>query len=198
MRTDPRIDAYIEKAAPFAQPILRHLRARVHAACPEADEAIKWGMPSFTLNGKLLCGMAAFKAHATFGFHGQRDVVGDAAREGAMGAFGRLTTIDDLPGDDALGAMIAEAARRVAAGEKPARPAPPAKPAPEAPTDLIEAFAGAHGARTFFDALAPGQQRDYVDWITEAKRPETRAKRVAQSVEWLGEGKRRNWKYENC
>jgi uncharacterized protein YdeI (YjbR/CyaY-like superfamily) len=199
MSRDPRVDAYIARQADFARPILEHLRETVHAACPEAEETIKWSMPNFVYGGKILANMAAFKAHAAFGFWRSRDVLGETGAEReSMGQFGRLTSVDDLPPRDRLEALVRKAMAAIDSGPAPARPKKPPKPELPAPEDLSAALAAAPKAAATFDAFPPSCRRDYVEWVTEAKRPETRAKRVAQTVEWLAEGKRRNWKYENC
>lgn len=199
MSADPRIDSYIARQADFARPILEHLRSAVHAACPEAEETLKWSMPHFLYKGRMLAGMAAFKAHATFGFWRAKEVLGETGAErDAMGQFGRLTSIADLPPDDVLQALIREAMALTDAGERPARPKAAPKPAPQVPPELEAALAANPAARAAFDGFPPGARREYVDWVAEAKRPETRDKRIAQAVEWMAEGKRRNWKYENC
>lgn len=193
--TDPRIDAYIAGRAAFAQPILARLRAAVHRACPEAEETIRWSMPSFSYKGKILAQMAAFKAHASFGFwHGE--AAGDAARGGAMGQLGRLTTLADLPDDAELDAMIRRAAALIDAGPPP-RAATPKEPraAPALP-DALAAALEAAGARAAFDALAPGCRREYLEWIAEAKRDETRARRIATTVAQAADGKSLHWKYQ--
>jgi uncharacterized protein YdeI (YjbR/CyaY-like superfamily) len=199
MSQDPRVDDYIYRQADFARPILEHLRRAVHAACPDAEEAIKWGMPHFLLDGKILAGMAAFKAHATFGFRNGGAVVGETGAEReAMGQFGRLASVDDLPEPDALHDLIRNAAALARNGEKAARPARTRKPDLPTPDDLAAALAASDAARSAFDGFSPACRREYVEWIVEAKRPETRAKRIAQAVEWMAEGKRRHWKYEQC
>ena len=197
---DPRVTAYIANAAPFARPILTHLRALVHEACPEAEETLKWGMPTFMYHG-ILCGFAAFKAHATFGFWKGAlilDARGQPAKV-AMGNFGRLTAVADLPARRILLGYIRQAMRLNEEGIK-VRPKskPTPKPAVRLPADLHAAMAGAAKAKASWQAFSPSQRREYVEWITEAKRPDTRQKRVATTVEWLKEGKRRNWKYESC
>ena len=197
---DPRVTSYIANAAPFARPILTHLRAVVHEACPDAEETLKWGMPSFMHHG-ILCGFAAFKAHATFGFWKGSLILdrrGEPA-EAAMGNFGRLTAVSDLPAKRVLLGYVRQAMRLNEAGIK-ARPKskPKPKPAVRVPADLRSAMVGAPKAQASWQAFSPSQRREYVEWITEAKRPETRQKRVATTVEWLKEGKRRNWKYETC
>ncbi len=198
MSRDPRIDAYIERQADFAKPILERIRAAVHAACPEAEETVKWSMPHFMYKGQMMAGMAAFKAHATFGFWRGKDVVGETGAErDAMGQFGRLESVDDLPPSDVLEGLIRKAAALNDAGRK-TREKKPLKPEAETPPDLVEALAGNAAAQATFDSFPPSARRDYVEWVTEAKRAETRARRVAQSVEWLAEGKRRHWKYEVC
>jgi uncharacterized protein YdeI (YjbR/CyaY-like superfamily) len=198
---DPRITSYIDRAAPFAQPILMHLRARLGAACPDVEETIKWGMPNFGYHGRILCNMAAFKQHATFGFwQGKRVIDDDISRDetSAMGQFGRLTSLADLPGDEVLHGLILKAMALIDEGKTAARPVKHAKPPVLPQDDFMAALDANPMAAKVFEAFTPGQRREYVDWIGEAKRPETRQKRIAQSIEWLSEGKRRNWKYENC
>lgn len=191
MEKDPRIDAYIAKAQPFAQPILEHLRGLIHQSVPGLSEGIKWGMPTFMLGGKNMAGIAAFKEHAALVLHGE-----GRATEG-MGSYGKITSLADLPSDAALKSRIAAAAEELRTGaKKAAKPKPAPKAAIAMPGDFAEALSGT--ARGQFDAMPPGAQREYLEWITEAKRPETRAKRIAQASEWIAEGKKRNWKYESC
>ena len=198
MKTDPRIDAYIDRQADFARPILRHLREVVHAACPECEEAVKWSSPHFMYKGEMLAGMAAFKQHATFGFWRGSLVVGEGNEQmSGMGQFGRLTSVDDLPPRDELQALVHKAMRLTDEGVKPPRDKHRKEPF-TVPQDMRAALDANQAAAATFDAFPPSAQREYVEWITESKRDETRSKRLAQSVEWLAEGKRRNWKYENC
>jgi uncharacterized protein YdeI (YjbR/CyaY-like superfamily) len=198
MKTDPRIDAYIARQADFARPILRYLREMVHEACPECEETLKWSSPSFMYKGKILAGFAAFKAHATFGYwSGSQLLEADPKQMSAMGQFGRLTSLDDLPPRGQLIALTKKAMQLVDEGVKPVRDKHK-KPPFSVPQDLRTAIDAVPAAKACFDAFPPSQQREYADWVSEAKRDETRAKRLAQSVEWLAEGKRRNWKYENC
>ena len=199
MARDPRIDAYIERAAPFAQPILSHVRELVHEACPQVEETIKWGMPTFVHAGGILCVMAAFKQHASFGFWKHALVVGDDSPRDGMGSYGKMASIKDLPPKKTLLAHIKKAMKLNEDGVKaPAARKSTPKPPPEAPDDLVAALKKDRAAKATFDAFPPGCKREYIEWIVEAKREDTRAKRVAQTVEWLAEGKRRNWKYENC
>ncbi|KGM55849.1 hypothetical protein N800_12170 [Lysobacter daejeonensis GH1-9] len=197
---DPRIDAYIARSAPFARPILAYLRDVMGGACPEGEEALKWGSPHLTYKGKLVCGMAAFKQHATFGFWQGGKVLGAAAgrAEAAMGQFGRLTEVSQLPPREVLEDYVRRAMRLIDEGatRKPAKASPrPALPVPE---DLVRALAAMPAAQETFDAFPPSQRREYIEWITEAKRNDTRQRRLAQAVEWMAEGKPRNWKYMNC
>jgi hypothetical protein len=199
--TDPRIDAYVAKAAPFARPVLRHLRAIVHAAVPDAEETVKWGFPHFVKDG-IVCSFAAFKGHCAFSLWKGRQLLGDAASRDAMGQFGRITAVEDLPPRAEIVRLVREAVARNAPGSKPPRPAParPRPPRPEAkvPADLAAALRKDARARATFDGFPPSARREYVDWIVEAKGADTRARRLAQAVAWMAEGKRRNWKYERC
>jgi uncharacterized protein YdeI (YjbR/CyaY-like superfamily) len=198
MKTDPRIDGYIARQADFAQPILKHLRAVLHEACPDCEETLKWSMPSFLYKGKILAGFAAFKAHATFGYWSGSQILDVSPdQRSAMGQFGRLTSLNDLPPRAMLIALTKKAMQLVDEGVKPIGNKTQKAPF-TVPQDLRAAIDAVPAAKAAFDAFPPSQQREYVDWVSQAKRDETRVKRLAQSIEWLAEGKRRNWKYENC
>ena len=193
-----RVDAYIENAAEFARPMLQHWRKLVHQACPEAVEDIKWGMPFFIHHGNL-CHMAAFKAHCAFGFwhHGMKAVLNPdsvKAKE-AMGSFGRVTRRTDLPTDRTLLRLFKTAAKLNESGQ-PARAATKPRPAPKTPRDLATALGRTLAAAEAFNRFSPSHRREYIEWITEAKRPETRAKRVAGAITQMTEGKSRHWKHQ--
>ncbi len=195
---DPRIDDYIARQADFARPILDHLRGAIHAACPEAEETLKWGMPAFMYKGEILASMAAFKQHATFGFWRGSEVLGDGqAKLDAMGQFGRLRSVADLPDPETLRDLIGRAMELTEAGVKPVRNKT-VKAELVVPEDLQAALQQNKAAAATFAAFPPSCRREYAEWVSEAKRPETRAKRIAQAVEWMAEGKRRHWKYEQC
>jgi uncharacterized protein YdeI (YjbR/CyaY-like superfamily) len=198
-KRDPRIDAYISKSAPFAQPILGYLREVVHGACPEAVETIKWGFPHFQYEG-MLCSMASFKEHCAFGFWKGALLFGGGGEREAMGHFGRITKRSDLPPKGQITRLIEEAMRLNEQGVKsPARARPKAPPEPVAvPKDLAASLKKNAKASATFDAMSPSKRREYADWVTEAKGEDTRKRRVATAVEWLAEGKSRNWKYERC
>ena len=192
---NPRVDAYIAKAAPFAQPILEEIRNRVHEAFPAIEEDIKWGAPAFVHHG-LLANMAAFKAHCAFGFWNPAIAATGKEKE-AMGSYGRIESVKDLPAKRDFLALVKKAALANESGEKPKRvPKHPPKPAPKMPDDFRKALAKNPKAKSTFDAFSPSHQREYLEWITEAKREETRASRLATSIEWLSEGKSRMWKYQ--
>jgi uncharacterized protein YdeI (YjbR/CyaY-like superfamily) len=196
-RTDPRVDAYIAKAKPFAQPILKQLRATIHAASPKIVETIKWGSPSYEYEG-ILCGFAAFKEHCIFGFWKHTLVVPNADKsDGSGGSIGRIRTVKELPSKAVLTAWIKKAMKLNEAGVKAPHMTDRKKRKPLAmPTDLKSAISRDAKAKSCWDAFSPSAQRDYIEWITEAKAAATREKRLLTAVEWIGEGKRRNWKYE--
>jgi uncharacterized protein YdeI (YjbR/CyaY-like superfamily) len=195
---DPRIDAYIERAKPFAQPILAHVRERVHAALPEVEETTKWSAPAFTVGGKILLMMAAFKEHAALNFWRGQQLRGDAANADAMGQFGKLKRLGDLPGDAELDRLIREAAELAKSAPAPRKVKHAPKPPPEVHPEFAAALAGAPRAKAALDEFPPSAQRDYFEWISDAKQDATRAKRIVTAIEWLSEGKRRHWKYQNC
>ena len=198
-KRDPRVTAYIARSAEFARPILTHLRDVIHETCPKVEETLKWGHPSFTYHG-ILGGMAAFKQHCTFGLWKHSLIVGKVGSAGAeaWGNFGRLTKVTDLPRQSALTRYLKEGMRLNEEGiaVKRTRSAPK-KPLP-VPADLAAGLLKNRKARATFEGFAPSHRREYIEWITEAKREETRARRLATTLEWLAEGKSRNWKYEKC
>ena len=198
MTRDPRIDAYIAKAALFARPILENVRERIHAAAPEAAETIKWGAPGFTIDGKILLMMAAFKQHAALNFWRGQELGDGSPKAGAMGQFGRLTSVDELPPDGELDALIREAAALARTAPAPRKTKHAPKPPPEMHSEFAAALSKAPKAKSVLDGFPPSAQRDYLEWISEAKQDATRHKRIATAVEWLSEGKRRMWKYESC
>ena len=192
---DPRIDTYIANSAAFARPILEHLRSTVHAACPDVEETMKWGMPHFMYEG-MLCGMASFKAHCAFTFWKGRLLLGDAASDGAMGQFGRITKVSDLPPRRTIVALVRRAMQLNEEGvSRVPRATKRARPEASIPDYLRAALAKNRGARSTFERFSPSQRREYVEWVTGAKREETRERRLATMLEWLEEGKPMNWKY---
>jgi uncharacterized protein YdeI (YjbR/CyaY-like superfamily) len=195
---DPRIDAYIAKSAEFARPILGHLRDVVHAACPEVEETMKWSMPHFDYKGSMMCSMASFKEHCAFGFWKGSILFEDGAKsEEAMGQFGRIRSVKDLPSKKEITALIKRAMKLNDEGVKPATRTKTVQRAEiPMPEELARALRANKGAKKQFDAFPPGKQREYVEWIADAKTDATRAKRVEQAVEWISEGKARHWKYE--
>jgi len=195
-KKDPRIDAYIAKSAAFAQPILRHLRQLVHQACPEVVETLKWGHPAFDYEG-ILCGMAAFKEHVTFGFWKHALVLGQAGERTAMGSFGCITQVSDLPAKSVLTRYVKKAMALNEDGITVERVVK--KRAPIAmPAGFAKALAKNRKAKAAYEEFSPSCQREYLEWIVEAKREATREQRIATAIEWIAAGKRRNWKYEKC
>ena len=192
----PTVDAYIAGSAPFAQPILEHLRVLVHAACPEMREAMKWSMPFFLHGDTILCNMAAFRSHCSFGFWdrgmapllAERGVVAGAAR----GSLGRMEAMTDLPGDETMAALLRMALERAKADRgRPLRVAKPPRPELETPAELLRALHERAGAEERFAAMSPSCRREYVEWVLEAKRAETRERRVVEAAVRIAEGRPR-------
>ncbi len=196
--TDPRVDAYIAKAAEFARPILRHLREVVHDASPEITETIKWGAPHFEYRGTL-CGIAAFKFHCAFWFWKGALVVDDQdSRAGtAMGQFGRITKVEDLPSRKTLIGYVRKAMelKDESVGKPRSAPARPKRKELAIPDYFQAALKKNPNALATFESFSPSHRREYIEWITEAKGEDTRQRRMATALEWLAEGKPRNWKY---
>jgi len=210
-KTDARVDGYLDAVAPFATPILIRLRGLVHKACPEIEETMKWSRPFFVHHGAILCNMSAFKEHCSFGFWVTE--IGDALREagvwkdGASGSLGRITSVKDLPPDAVMVELIQKAAAFVDGGgavsklaasraEKKGAARKAVKPPVEVPEDLAAMLGKNKRAAAVFAGFSPSCKREYTEWIAEAKRAETREKRIATAVEWIAEGKERNWKYQ--
>jgi uncharacterized protein YdeI (YjbR/CyaY-like superfamily) len=200
---DPRVDAYIDKAGDFAKPILKHLRELVHTGCPGVEETFKWSFPNFMHHG-IMCNMASFKSHCSFGFW-KADLVFPAGKAPekvngvGMGDLRRIMSLADLPADDVLIGWIKDAARLNEAGIKsPSRAKPKEKKEVVVPDHFLAALKKHKKALAVFEKFSPSHRREYVEWITEAKTEPTRKKRLDTALEWLAEGKPRNWKYMNC
>ncbi len=197
-KRDKRIDTYILKSADFAIPILNHLRELVHVACPDVEETVKWGFPHFDYKG-VMCSMASFKQHCVFGFWKaalmkDKKLIANAKSETSMGHLGRIESLNDLPSDSVMIRYIKEAAKLNEAGIKLEKKAP-VKKALVIPTYFTKALKTNKKAQTTFKTFSYSNQKDYVEWITEAKTDATREKRMAIALEWMAEGKVRNWKY---
>jgi hypothetical protein len=193
-KRDKRVDTYIAKSADFAKPILSHLRDVVHEACPDCEETLKWSSPTFTHHG-MLCGFAAFKQHIQFGFWKHELVMPDTPRDG-MG-FGRITSMKDVPPKKKLVALIKKAMKLNEEGVTVPRMKSAPKAAIPMPADLKIALAKNKKASATYEGFSPSHKREYLEWITEAKSPDTRARRLTTAIEWMAEGKPRNWKYMN-
>ena len=198
---DARVNDYIARSAEFARPILTYLRDLIHAACPDVEETMKWSRPHFVYKG-MLCAISAFKEHCALSFWNSTLEIanGKAANEKGMGQFGRITQLSDLPSKKVLTGYVKEAMKLNESGVKsPSRMKPKApKPDLVVPDDLVNALQANIKAQAMFDAFSPSHKREYIEWITEAKTSATRARRLETTIEWLAEGKSRNWKYTNC
>jgi uncharacterized protein YdeI (YjbR/CyaY-like superfamily) len=187
---------------------MTHLRELVHRGCPEVEETIKWSRPFFEYRGAILCNMSAFKEHCSFGFWGEEIGVvlreAKVLREDGMGSLGRITSVKDLPSDKLLLGWIRQAASLVDSGQYTSpiaarrKVVKPQKPALKTPAEFATALQRNKKAAAVFASFSPSCKREYTEWIADAKRPETRDKRITTAVEWIAEGKQRNWKYQNC
>jgi uncharacterized protein YdeI (YjbR/CyaY-like superfamily) len=205
---NPEVDAYIGRVQPFAQPIMEHLRQLVHKARPDVEETIKWSRPFFEYRGAILCNMSAFKEHCSFGFWGEEmsAVLREAKvlREDGMGSLGRITSLANLPSDKQMLGWLRQAADFVDSGQYTSpiaarrRVVKAPKPVLKTSVEFATALKRNKKAAEIFAAFSPSCKREYVEWIAEAKRAETRDKRIATAVQWIAEGKQRNWKYQNC
>ena len=192
-KTNPRVDAYIKRAQPFARPILNHLRKLVHRGCPDVDETIKWKMPFFERKG-IICFMAAFKEHAVLGFWNGEKIFG-RKNKGAMGQFGRLQSIPDLPSEKELVGYVRKAADLKEHGVKKSPARSRVKQKLTVPADLKAALQKNPKARKTFENFSYSHKKEYVDWIIDAKRDETRQRRLKTAIHWMAQGKPQNWKY---
>jgi uncharacterized protein YdeI (YjbR/CyaY-like superfamily) len=203
---NPKVDAYLAAAEPFAQPVLEHLRVLIHKACPQVEETIKWSRPFFLHHSVILCNISAFRQHCSFGFWGAEMTAllnkANALREGGMGSLGRIVRVQDLPPDKQMLEWIRQAAAFIDSGEHISPIAArrtvvkPPKPAPEPPANFTTALKKDKKATAAFAAFSPSAQREYIEWIAEARRPETQQRRIATALEWIVLGKPRNWKYQ--
>jgi hypothetical protein len=196
---DPGVDAYVRGAAPFARPVLRHIRAVVHEAAPGISETLKWGMPHFEQDG-IVCGMAAFKEHCAFWFWRGREVADDAMpadRDGMGRQFGRIAAVSDLPSRSRLLGLVRKAVELNASGPRERAARRKLRPV-EMPDAFSAALARNAVARKAFESMSPSQRREYAEWIAEAKRDDTRERRIGMAIEWISSGRPRNWKYRKA
>lgn len=196
MITDERVTAYIGKAQLFAQPILEEIRERMHECCPAGEEALKWQMPNFLYKGKILSNMAAFKKHCAFGFWLGPIMNPEFFSGGAMGDLGKLTSVEDLPSKEIFRAMVQEAMELIDAGRTVPKKEPVPLTASDIPQEVTDALKQNAAAEIHFNQFPPSHKKEYIEWIREAKTDATRQKRIAQMLEWVSEGKSRNWKYQ--
>ena len=197
---DARVDAYIAKSALFAQPILLELRATVHEGCPDVEETMKWGMPFFLYKG-ILCNMSAFKAHCAFGFWKAGRVLGAAGLEAsdeAMGQFGRITSVEELPAKRVLLGYVKKVKNLRDEGIKPPTKPKPKKEELVEPDYFLSALKKSKKAGVTYESFSPSKRREYIEWLEDAKSEATRQRRLETALEWMAEGKSRNWKYEKC
>lgn len=197
--TDPYVDEYIDKAQDFAKPILRHIRKLVHDACPDVVETRKWSFPHFDYKG-IMCSMASFKEHVAFGFWKQSLLEKSAfpAEKTAMGSFGRIKSIKDLPDNKTMKKLIKDACKLNDDRVKVVRKVSKERKELVVPEVMTRALAKNKKAAATFESFPYSCKKEYIEWITEAKTDATRDKRLATTIEWLSEGRRRNWKYEKC
>jgi uncharacterized protein YdeI (YjbR/CyaY-like superfamily) len=195
-----KFEAYADQLPDFAIPIFGHLRALVHATCPQVSEEVKWSIPHFVHGGENLCIFAAYAKHCSFSF-AKDSLMADprlkssAARPAAKRFMGRLTTLSDLPPDDDLAAWIAEAMSLNDRGIKlPPRQSDGSKPV-EVPQAFTDALAANPAAKAVFDTKSPSFRKEYNVWIGDAKTDATRQKRIGEALTWIAEGKGRFWKY---
>lgn len=199
---DPRVDVYIEKMAPFAQPILQHLRELIHRQCPDIEETMKWSFPHFDYKGRTQFSMAGFKQHCAVGFW-LASVMSDPKGilqledKASMGSLGRIESLAGLPPDKILLQYFKESLKLTDEGVKPVKAAKKAAAEVPVPDYFVAALKKNKKALAAFEGFAPSHRKEYLEWITEAKREETRDKRIAQAIEWLAEGRSRNWKYNS-
>lgn len=197
MPTDPRVDSYIQNAAEFARPILVELRARVHAACPGVEETIKWRMPSFEYNG-LLAGMAAFKSHCTFGFWKDALLRQQKEHAATLESAGCVRELADLPPKGPFAKAVKRAMQLNANGIALPRNKATGRKQVAMHPEFAKALAASRKAKAVFADFAPSCKREYLEWIADAKKDDTRARRIEQAIEWIADGKKRHWKYESC
>lgn len=203
-KTNKKVDDYITLAADFAKPILWKITELVHKACPGVEETFKWSFPCFMYKNNILCSMAAFKQHAVFGFwleskmKDPHKILSRGREKDSMGQLGQLKTVKDLPSDKIMIAYIKEAMALIDKGEKLTKAPAKAKAPLKVPAYFMTALKKNKKALKTYEGFSYSNKKEYVTWITEAKTEETRHSRLKTAIEWMAEGKIRNWKYIKC
>ncbi len=191
------VDAYIKKSPEFARPILVKLRALFHRADSRIQETMKWGVPHFEYKG-IVGSFAAFKQHVGFGFWKSKLLKDPANLFGgdpkASMSSSKLTSIKHLPADKVILSYIQRAVElneeEVIVPKEVNR-----RPKLTAPDFFVAALKKNKKAQTNFQAFSETNRRDYIEWLIDAKQKETQKRRLATALNWLAEGKPRNWKY---
>jgi uncharacterized protein YdeI (YjbR/CyaY-like superfamily) len=200
-KKDPRVDAYINKSADFAKPVLKHFRELIHKTCPDVEEKMKWSFPHFDYLDGPMASMASFKQHCAIGFwkaslmKSGKELVDNAKSEVSMGHLGRITSVKDLPKDTVIVKYIREAMKLNKEGIKLSNAKPGKKKKLEIPDYFMKALSKNKKALKTFEGFNHTNKKEYVTWVTGAKTEATRDSRLAIALEWMGEGKIRNWKY---
>jgi len=163
------------------------------------EETMKWSFPHFMYKGEILCSMASFKQHCSFGFW-KASLMKDAKmlmdnRKEAMGSLGRLTSVKDLPANRKIMAWIKEAMKLTDAGAKTVKAKPTAPRELVLPLFLSAALARNKKARAAFKNFSYSHKKEYAEWLAAAKTIPTREKRLAEALEWIAAGRTRHWKY---
>lgn len=192
------IDKYISESHDFAKPILSYFRKFVHKNCPAVDECLKWGFPHFQYKG-ILCSMASFNHHCAIGFWKGPLIPELKAIEddSAMGQLGKITSVKDLPSDKVLGIIIKKAMKLNEEGVKsPTRSKPKSLTEIKVPDYLLQTIKKNKKAFETFSNFSNSNKKEYVEWVEDAKTEATKLKRIGTMLQWLAEGKDRNWKYK--
>jgi uncharacterized protein YdeI (YjbR/CyaY-like superfamily) len=198
---NPELDDYLAKSAGFAKPIMQHLRELLHETCPEIVEEIKWGIPHFDYKGEMMCIFAAHKNHCSFTFWKESLMSDQKFKENpslqaSKRYLGKIISLSDLPSDKQLVAYIKEA---MALNENGVKLVPRKSEKPKniaIPDYFAKELAAKPKVKKIFDSKSDSFRKDYLVWITDAKTETTRQKRIAESLEWIAEGKGRFWKYD--
>lgn len=124
------------------------------------------------------------------------DKILNNSESSAMGQFGRITKLSDLPSDEIIIQYLHQAMGLIDKGVKVPKTDPSLKEYNlEIPIALQQALQKNDKAMATFEKFSNSNKKEYIVWINEAKTEVTKQKRLETTIEWLEEGKIKNWKY---
>ncbi|GAB2541876.1 DUF1801 domain-containing protein [Rufibacter soli] len=187
---EEKIDAFFTNAPAFAKPICEKLRLAIDEADPALKPSWKWGTPVYEKAGaSMVCAISVHKQHVNLTFF-QGAQVPDTYGVFTTGLDGKnMRTIRFTEVGQVKEEQIVEYVRAATLVKPDKSGKSTERSVIEIPEDLKQALAHAKQLEKF-EQMAYTHRKEYVRWVSEAKRQETRDGRITKTVERITEGKK--------